>query len=343
MSENDAREALLRDWLTADLGRSIGRLTLAAGDASFRRYFRAHEGDATWIVMDAPPEHEDVRPYLKVSRLLEGTGVHVPHVHASDIDRGFVLLEDLGSTSYLARLSRGEEVDRLYADALTALAAIQVRGREAARELPPYDEHALQRELDLMPEWFCARHLRLALDDGELALIVRTFDFLVKEALAQPRVFVHRDYHSRNLMIVDEGNPGIIDFQDALEGPIGYDLVSLLKDCYVSWPRARVLAWLREYRRRVAREGLAAGASDREFVRWFDLAGVQRHLKVLGIFSRLWYRDGKRGYLADLALTLDYVRDACARYSELQAFAHWIEARIVPALPAANARELALR
>ena len=343
MSENDAREALLREWLTSSLGRPIGRLSLAAGDASFRRYFRAHEGAATWIVMDAPPEHEDVRPYLKVSRLLAATGVHVPQVHASDIEQGFVLLEDLGSTPYLARLSRGEDVDRLYADALTALAAIQVRGREAARELPPYDERALQRELDLMPEWFCARHLRLALDDGELALIVRTFDFLVKEALAQPRVFVHRDYHSRNLMIVAEGNPGIIDFQDALEGPIGYDLVSLLKDCYVSWPRARVLAWLREYRRRVAGEGLAAGASDREFLRWFDLAGVQRHLKVLGIFSRLWYRDGKRGYLADLALTLDYVRDACARYSELQAFAHWIEARIVPALPAANARELALR
>jgi len=343
MSEIDARVAQLREWLCSGLGRPIDGLALAAGDASFRRYFRAHGDGTTWIVMDAPPGHEDIRPYLKVSRLLEETGVHVPHVHASDIEQGFVLLEDLGSTPYLARLARGEDVDRLYGDALGALAAIQVRGRDAARELPPYDDRALQRELDLMPEWFCARHLRLALDDEELALIVRTFDFLVEEVLAQPRVFVHRDYHSRNLMVVAQDNPGIIDFQDALEGPLGYDLVSLLKDCYVAWPRARVTAWLREYRRRIAREGLAAGASEREFLRWFDLAGVQRHLKVLGIFSRLWYRDGKRGYLADLALTLDYVRDACARYSELQAFAHWVEARIVPALPAANARELALR
>lgn len=343
MSENDARAAQLHEWLTAGLGRPIDRLTLASADASFRRYFRAHANGATWVVMDAPPAHEDVRPYLRVARLLEETGVHVPHVHASDIEQGFVLLEDLGSTPYLARLTNGEDVDRLYADALTALAAIQVRGRDAARELPPYDDRALQRELDLMPEWFCARHLRLKLGDEELGLIVRTFDFLIEEALAQPRVFVHRDYHSRNLMIVDDGNPGIIDFQDALEGPIGYDLVSLLKDCYVAWPRARVVAWLREYRRRVAREGLAAGASEREFLRWFDLAGVQRHLKVLGIFARLWYRDGKRGYLADLVLTLDYLRDACARYSELQAFAHWLEARVVPQLPAANARELALR
>lgn len=343
MSENDARAALLHEWLTAGLGRPVERLTLASADASFRRYFRVQADGASWIAMDAPPGNEDVRPWLKVARLLEETGVHVPHVHAVDIENGFVLLEDLGSTPYLARLARGEDVDRLYADALEALAAIQVRGREAARELPPYDDRALQRELDLMPEWFAARHLRLRLDDEELALILRTSDFLIEEALAQPRVFVHRDFHSRNLMVLGEDNPGIIDFQDALEGPIGYDLVSLLKDCYVGWPRARTTAWLRGYRRRIAREGLNAGASDREFLRWFDLAGVQRHLKVLGIFSRLWYRDGKSGYLADLTRTLDYVRDTCARYTELQAFAHWLESRVVPGLPAANARELALR
>lgn len=343
MSENDARAALLHEWLTAGLGRPVERLSLASADASFRRYFRAHADGVSWIAMDAPPEREDVRPYLRVARLLEETGVHVPHVHAFDIERGFVLLEDLGDTPYLARLTRGDDVEGLYGDALAALATIQVRGREAARELPPYDDQTLQRELDLMPEWFCARHLRLALDDEDLARIVRTFDFLIDEALAQPRVFVHRDYHSRNLMIVPDDNPGIIDFQDALEGPIAYDLVSLLKDCYIAWPRARVLGWLREYRRRIAREGLPVGASEREFVRWFDLAGVQRHLKVLGIFARLWYRDGKRGYLSDLVLTLDYVRDACARHAELQDFARWLEARVVPRLAAANARELALR
>ncbi|HNS28078.1 MAG TPA: phosphotransferase, partial [Steroidobacteraceae bacterium] len=200
MTENDARAAQLQEWLTAGLGRPIERLTLASADASFRRYFRVHADGVSWIAMDAPPGREDVRPYLRVARLLEETGVHVPHVHAFDIEQGFVLLEDLGDTPYLTQLARGEDVERLYADALAALAAIQVRGREAARELPPYDDQTLQRELDLMPEWFCARHLRLALDDGELGLIVRTFDFLIEEALAQPRVFVHRDYHSRNLM-----------------------------------------------------------------------------------------------------------------------------------------------
>jgi len=185
MGEYDARAGELHAWLTSGLGMPVDRLTLASADASFRRYFRAHANGRSWVVMDAPPGHEDVRPYLKVSRLLEATGVHVPHVHESDIDQGFVLLEDLGSTAYLAPLARGEDVDRLYGEALEALAAIQVRGREAARELPPYDERALTRELELMPEWFCARHLRLQLGDDELALLVRTFDFLVREALAQ--------------------------------------------------------------------------------------------------------------------------------------------------------------
>lgn len=343
MSENDARRALLADWLAQDLGCPLERLAPASADASFRRYFRAHAQGRTWIAMDAPPDREDIRPYLAVSALLEQAGVHVPHVYEHDLARGFVLLEDLGDRLYLGELQQGREVDALYADALEALATIQLRGLEAARSLPSYDTALLQREMSLMPEWFCARHLRLHPSDDELALLLRTFDFLTQELLAQPQVFVHRDYHSRNLMIVPERNPGIIDFQDAQHGPVGYDLVSLLKDCYVAWPRPRVLGWLREFRARLARGGANVGASEREFVRWFDLAGVQRHVKVLGIFARLWYRDGKSGYLADLPRTLDYVRDASARYVELQPFARWLEARIVPALPAANARELSLR
>jgi hypothetical protein len=338
MTTHDARRAQLADWLARELGHAIDRLEPASEDASFRRYFRAWCGRRTYVAMDAPPGREDVRPYLVVSRLLEATGVHVPHVHAADVERGFVLLEDLGTTPYLARLAAGDDPERLYGDALDALVTIQDRGRDAARTLPPYDATVLRREMDLMPEWFCSRHLGLVLDDDERALIERTFAFLVAEALAQPRVLVHRDYHSRNLMVTPERSPGIIDFQDALEGPVTYDPVSLLKDCYVAWPRARVEAWLRGFRERARAAGVEVGATEREYLRWFDLVGLQRHIKVLGIFARLWYRDGKRGYLSDLPLTLEYARDAAARHGELTRFARWVESRLVPALPAANAR-----
>jgi aminoglycoside/choline kinase family phosphotransferase len=339
MTTPDPRLAQLAQWLQTDLGRRIERIEVASADASFRRYFRAFDaaGDSL-IVMDAPPDKEDVRPYLRVAALLESTGVHVPHVHASDLERGFVLLEDLGSSPYLPRLADPAQVEPLYGDALDALARIQANGREAARELPPYDAAVLEREMALMPEWFCGRHLGLALDDADRAVLRAAFDRLVAEALAQPVVFVHRDYHSRNLMVIPRHNPGIIDFQDALAGPVGYDLVSLLKDCYVGWPRARVEGWVAAYRARLRAAGFAggAGASEAEFLRWFDMIGIQRHVKVLGIFARLWYRDGKPGYLADLPLTLAYVRDACGRHPELAEFGRWLETRIVPVFERVN-------
>jgi N-acetylmuramate 1-kinase len=342
MTVSDARTDLIQDWLRRDLGWPQLTLEPASADASFRRYFRVRGRDgATHIVMDAPPEHEDVEPYLRVSRMLAGCGVHVPHVDAADTVRGLVLLEDLGSEHYLARLGSGGDADALYADALEALARIQVHGREAAAQLAPYDRVALERELGLMPEWFAARHLQLALDESDRAVIGEAFEFLVREALAQPRVFVHRDYHSRNLMLLPVANPGVIDFQDALAGPVGYDLVSLLKDCYIAWPRAQVEHWLERYRLRLAAldAGVAAGADAGQFLRWFDLIGVQRHLKVLGIFARLWYRDGKPGYLADLPRTLEYVLDTVWRYPELAQFGRWLDARVLPRFAAANARE----
>ena len=237
--------------------------------------------------MDAPPQTEDVRPYLHVTALLEPLGIHVPHVHEADAARGFVLLEDLGSTHYLAQLAGGGDAQRLYGDALRTLADIQVRGTAAAAQLPPYDRAALARELALMPEWFLERHLALELTPAEREMIAAAFEFLIREALAQPEVFVHRDYHSRNLMVVGERNPGVIDFQDALRGPIGYDLVSLLKDCYIAWPRERVLQWVSDYRSLLQARGGPAGSGPAEFVRWFDLIGAQRHIKVLGIFARL--------------------------------------------------------
>jgi aminoglycoside/choline kinase family phosphotransferase len=342
MPPTDARLALIHDWVDKGLGLAPRSIEPASSDASFRRYFRVfREAGGTAIVMDAPPGKEDVRPYVKVSRLLEATGVHVPHIHEMDAERGLLLLEDLGSTQYLARLNAGDDADALYGDALTALSSIQVRGQEASAELAPYDRAALLREMSLLPDWFIARHLELTLPEGERAVIAEAFEFLVLEALAQPKVFVHRDYHSRNLMVTAERNPGVIDFQDALAGPIGYDLVSLLKDCYISWPRDRVERWVSAYRQRLVKLGGPGGQDDREFLRWFDLIGVQRHLKVLGIFARLWYRDGKSGYLRDLPLTLEYVRDTCARYPELAGLSRIVEQHFVPQLPLANARVLA--
>jgi aminoglycoside/choline kinase family phosphotransferase len=380
MPETDARLALLKDWLSRELGLHPERVEPASADASFRRYFRAFHNGSTFIVMDAPPGKEDVRPYLKVTRLLESLGAHVPHVHEADIERGLLLLEDLGGTHYLSRLNAGDDPERLYGDALRVLADIQVRGEEAAAELPPYDREVLARELALMPEWFLGKHLALELSTADSQMIAAAFEFLIMAALAQPAVFVHRDYHSRNLMVIDDGvsgagrsgagvsgarvhgagmpgargagagngsgsgrNPGVLDFQDALRGPIGYDLVSLLKDCYISWPRERVVGWVSGYRgllrtRGGETGGRLAGSDEAEFLRWFDLIGVQRHIKVLGIFSRLWYRDGKAGYLNDLPLTLDYVRDACGRYAELGDLARFLEQRVVPELPRANAR-----
>ncbi len=250
MDEHDPRLNLIRNWLTRDLAWRIGRISVASADASFRRYFRVSRGDvdpAAWapkadtlIVMDAPPGKEDIASYLKVSSLLEQAGAHVPHVHASDARRGFVVMEDLGNTQYLSLLKTGRGVDKLYGDALTTLANIQVRGLRAAQQLEPYSRGPLERELNLMPEWFLGKHLGLELTPEERALLTVTFEFLINEALLQPQVFVHRDYHSRNLMVLESsaegaGGPGVIDFQDALRGPVGYDLVSLLKDCYISW------------------------------------------------------------------------------------------------------------
>ena len=335
MLEHDPRLSLIRTWLTRDLGWRVGSIKVASADASFRRYFRISRGDVdpagwapradTLIVMDAPPGKEDIGPYLKITSLLEQAGAHVPHVHASDARRGFIVMEDLGDTQYLSVLRAGRGVDKLYGDALTTLANIQVRGARAAQQLAPYDREPLERELNLMPEWFLGKHLGLELTPEERALLTVTQEVLINEALVQPQVFVHRDFHSRNLMVLPKGGPGVIDFQDALRGPIGYDLVSLLKDCYVSWSRERVERWVKGYRRVLAGLGANVGDSEYQFLRWFDFIGVQRHIKVLGIFCRLWYRDGKSQYLVDLPLTWHYVITVARRYDELAPLADLLE------------------
>jgi len=356
MLEHDPRLSLIRTWLTRDLGWRVGSIKVASADASFRRYFRVSRGDVdpagwapradTLIVMDAPPGKEDIGPYLKITSLLEQSGAHVPHVHASDTRRGFIVMEDLGDTQYLSVLRAGRGVDKLYGDALTTLANIQVRGARAAEQLAPYDRKELERELNLMPEWFLGKHLGLELTPEERALITVTNEVLINEALLQPQVFVHKDFHSRNLMVLPapiqtSGGPGVIDFQDALRGPVGYDLVSLLKDCYISWSRERVERWVKGYRRVLGGLGANVGDSEYQFLRWFDFIGVQRHIKVLGIFCRLWYRDGKSGYLGDLPLVFEYVRDACRRYPELVEFERWLATRIAPLFDPALVREQA--
>lgn len=344
MMQTDPRLELIRRWLGEELGIPFTRLETASADASFRRYFRAWDGSgATRIVMDAPPGKEDLGLYLRVSALLEGCGVHVPHVHAADTGLGFALLEDLGSTHMLTSLGGGGDPERLYGDALDMLATLQLNGDEASRELPPYDRAALLREMRLMPDWFCQRHLGLILVEGEQRMLEESFEWLAAQALAQPLVFVHRDYHSRNLMTLSSRSPGVIDFQDALRGPVAYDLVSLLKDCYVSWPASRVQDWALGFRQRL-REGGAHGSqlaleSEAAFLRAFETIGLQRHLKVLGIFARLNWRDGKTGYLADLPLTLDYALQAARRLPQLSALAGFLE-RLEPELAPANARAI---
>ena len=341
MTLPDTRLEALTRWLSEDLRLRPQRVAVASADASFRRYFRAFLPDGTTrVVMDAPPEHEDIGPYLRVASLLQDIGVHVPEVHAVDAPRGFVLLEDLGSTPYLGVLREPGRADALYGDALRALATIQSQGAAAAATLAPYDAAVLRREMMLMPEWFAGRHLGLELAAGDVAVIEDAVARLCAAVLEQPVVFVHRDYHSRNLMVLPAGGPGIIDFQDALAGPVAYDPVSLLKDCYIRWPRPQVESWLRGYRDMLRASGGAhlAGADEEQFLRWFDLAGAQRHLKVLGIFARLCWRDGKPGYLDDLPLTLDYLLDACARLPELAALGGWLQREAAPRLAAANAR-----
>lgn len=341
----DPRLLQLDRWLQTLFGARDFTLTTASADASFRRYFRVTRGEETWIAMDAPPDKEDMQPYIRIANLLADVGVNAPRVMHSNVAEGFLLNSDLGSRTYLAELNAPENVDPLYHDALTALVTIQSRSASGgATQLPPYSMALLQREMALFPEWFCGRHLRLELDDKMTAALQAIYDALAAEALQQPRVFVHRDYHSRNLMVTDGvrygANPGILDFQDAVYGPVTYDLVSLLRDSYIAWPTPRVHDWIRRFRSEAAQAGVAVGASEAQFLRWFDWMGVQRQLKVLGIFARLWHRDGKAGYLKDLPRTLEYVREVAGRYPELSALRQLIDSHVLPVLEQRTAEAL---
>jgi N-acetylmuramate 1-kinase len=337
---SDSRLAQLTRWVFDDLGFEGGRLAPASADASFRRYFRVTRGEDTYIVMDAPPDKEDLGPFSSVARLLLRIGVNVPVILATDSKRGFLLLSDLGVRQYLDELAV-ETADRLYADALGALSTMQTADGAIARDLPRYSHALLMREMDLMPEWFLGSPLRLQVSAAERGMLAGQFEILAQSALAQPAAFVHRDYHSRNLLVTETDNPGILDFQDAVWGPVTYDLASLLTDCYVAWPAPRVRDWALQYRERLLTRGFPfLGATESEFIRWFDLVGLQRHIKVLGIFARLFYRDGKQQYLEDLPRVLRYARETAGAYAETSQLADFIARRIEPEFLNAQARSL---
>jgi aminoglycoside/choline kinase family phosphotransferase len=303
----------LRCRVVAWLGSRAFDLAPASSDASFRRYFRVTFDGGNYIVMDAPPSHEDCRPFIRVARLFADAGVHVPRVLAEDLAQGFLLLSDLGPMTYLAALNESNARD-LYLAANAALASIQLASRPG--ELPAYDRELLLRELSLFPDWYVAKYLGQTLTEGQAHLMNQAFERILANNLAQPRVYVHRDYHSRNLMLSDP-NPGILDFQDAVYGPITYDLASLYKDAYIRWEEERVLDWVIRYWEAARKARLPVAADFYEFYRDFEWMGAQRHIKVLGIFARLYHRDGKDAYLKDMPLVMDYLRKACQRYTEL--------------------------
>ena len=314
MIHGDVRRAALESWLQRELHGTAFSLTPASEDASFRRYFRATLGDGkSYVAMDAPPDKEDSRPFVRVARMLGDAGVHAPQVLAQDLAQGFLLLTDLGTRTYLQEINAGNAA-ALFADATDALLRWQLATR--AGELPPYDEALLRREMQLFPDWYAARHLGMELTPRQSESLEAIFSILVKSALAQPQVYVHRDYMPRNLMVSDP-NPGVLDFQDAVLGPITYDAVSLVRDAFVSWDEQQVLDWTVRYWERARQAGLPVQADFGEFWRAFEWMGLQRHLKVLGIFARIHYRDGKPKYLEDTPRFIRYVRDVSKRYAAL--------------------------
>ncbi|HYD81916.1 MAG TPA: phosphotransferase [Paucimonas sp.] len=318
-SPSDSRLADLKLWL-ADLAAPAPKLLPdsirpASSDASFRRYFRIDAADgASYIAMDAPPPQENVEPFIHAAGVFGKTGVSVPKVLAQDVARGFLLLTDLGATTYLNQLS-ADTAHKLYLDAIDALILFQAQSQPDV--FPEYDRALLQRELMLFPDWYVGKHLGLTLSDAQGATLNKMFDAILANNLAQAQVYVHRDYHSRNLMVLGRGNPGILDFQDAVYGPITYDLVSLLRDAYIQWDEEMVLDWVIRYWERAKRAGLPVNPDIDAFYRDFEFMGVQRHLKVLGIFARLHHRDGKDAYLKDMPLVMEYTRKAAGRYTAL--------------------------
>jgi N-acetylmuramate 1-kinase len=324
----------LREWLARFDEIELATLAPASIDASFRRYFRVRTRNQSLIVMDAPPEREDCRPFVRVAGYLEQMNLNSPRILQAAPEQGFLLLTDLGSRQYLHELKeRPERAGELYGDAVSAILRLQEQGRRFQGELPSYNDKLLRFEMSLFRDWLCLRHLGLELSERDEAGWQSAVALLAQSALNQPRVFVHRDFHSRNLMVTERNNPGILDFQDAVEGPFTYDLVSLLKDCYIRWPAEQVKNWATAFHAELTDRNLTSTGTA-EFIRSFELMGVQRQLKAAGIFARLNHRDGKPGYLEDVPRTLGYIVEIAPRYPELELLEQLIRERCLPALPA---------
>jgi aminoglycoside/choline kinase family phosphotransferase len=319
---SDTRLQLLLTWLRGLNVVDADSARAASADASFRRYFRVNvlpeQQSAlgqTLIVMDAPPERENVLGFVKVDEMLTHAGVTVPRIIATDYEAGFMLLSDLGNTTYLSALTH-DNASTMYAEALEALVKFQITSRPDV--LPEYDRAFLQREMSLFPEWYIGKHLNATLTEKQSAELQGVFDAILANVTAQAQVYVHRDFHSRNLMVVDAGNPGVLDFQDALYGPMTYDLASLLRDAYVQWDEELVLDWAIRYWQHAKSLGLPVNKDIDAFYKDFEYMSLQRHLKILGLFCRLNYRDGKAQYLEDLPTVMEYVRKTAGRYKDLK-------------------------
>ncbi len=330
----DLRRDALLEWLKSVAELRVRHMEPASADASFRRYFRVYADGAQYIAMDAPPDKELSDPFVRVAGWLNAMGLNSPRVLAADLESGFLLLTDLGNRQYLEELQRRpERAEELYRDAIGALLQMQREGSRYQAQLPPYDRALLTRELGLFRDWLCGTHLQLDFSDKEQAAWERSCEFLIAAALQQPRVFVHRDYHSRNLMVCAGNNPGILDFQDAVEGALTYDLVSLLRDCYIDWPQEFVETLALEFHA-ASRDRVDDDYDQAAFLRDFDLSGVQRQLKAAGIFARLEIRDGKAGYLAEVPRTLRYILERAPQHPELAFLEAFIAERCLPAVEA---------
>ncbi len=321
----DIRLNSIKLWLTDELKLELNNMSPASADASFRRYFRAQTSQGTFIIMDAPPEKESINEFIEIAQALTAAGVHSPEIKAQDIRQGFLLLEDFGNCTYLDLLR--DKPDQLYRDAIDSLILIQKGSEKSAITVPAYDAAKLEQEMDLFEEWYLNKHLTLDLDQTMKKVWQNCKDFLIQACLEQPQTWVHRDFHSRNLMVTDKASPGVIDFQDMVKGPFTYDLASIFKDCYIEWPRQQQLVWLEEYRLKADHISLSnyeslnsSKQNSEQLIKWYDLTGLQRHLKVLGIFCRLYYRDGKDQYIKDLPLAAKYILEVLSLYPQLASF-----------------------
>lgn len=318
----------LNQWLDNTLAKQPYTITPLVGDASFRHYYRIQAAGRSFVAMDAPPEQENSKPFIAIAQAFAKLGVHVPQVFAFNLTNGFLLLSDLGDRLYLNEL-RADNAAFLYKQALNVLAHIQSCREVEDWTLPSFDRDFILKECHLFQHWFLEKHLGLTLSAQDQHLLANAFELLSQAALEQPQVCVHRDYHSRNLLVLDNAQVGVLDFQDAVWGPITYDAVSLLRDCYITWPREQVARWINDFYQQLHAQGQVNKISSEQFIRWFDLLGIQRNLKAIGIFARLQHLYGKNGYLKDIPIGLNYVLQVTADYPELKPFHNFLQTRVM--------------